>query len=173
MSRAANRGTKERKWLRNSGLICFTGLRDDSASSLVEMAIMLPVFILLAMGAAEFGTLAFYSIEVSNAARAGLAYGAQSPATAANTSGIQTAAQDDAPDVTRIATLAVTPTVACSCTSGTTITCTNAAANCTSPDRIIQTLHVATSATMTPFFHAEGMPASYTLTGSAYMRVQQ
>jgi Flp pilus assembly protein TadG len=69
-----------------------TTIRDEMGQAFVELAIVLPVAILLLVGAAEIGRLAFASIEVSNAARAGVAYGAQSHVTASDIAGIQTAA---------------------------------------------------------------------------------
>ena len=52
----------------------------------MELALVVPVFIALLLGAAEFARLAYAGIEVSNAARAGVAYGSQSSTTAADIS---------------------------------------------------------------------------------------
>ncbi len=77
--------------------------RDDKGQAFVELALVLPIFILLLVGAAEVGRIAFASIEVSNAARAGVSYGAQNHATASDTTGIQTAATQDETDLTALA----------------------------------------------------------------------
>ena len=71
--------------------------RDSEAGqALVELALTL-VFILipLLIGAAEFARAAYAYIEVSNAARAAVAYGAQTHATALDQVGMLTAARND------------------------------------------------------------------------------
>src|ERR1019366_1494941 len=72
--------------------------------SLVEVALTAPILILMFLGAAEFARIAFAAIEVSNAARAAVAYGAQNVSTAGDSSGIQTAATMDAGDIDRKST---------------------------------------------------------------------
>jgi Flp pilus assembly protein TadG len=144
--------------------------RDDKGQAFVELALVLPIFILLLVGAAEVGRIAFASIEVSNAARAGVSYGAQNHATASDSTGIQTAATQDGPDLTDLQAVA---TQACTCSSGTTITCANAAANCLSPNRIIEFVQVQTSAVVGTVFNFPGIPSSITLRGYAIMRVEQ
>src|ERR1700724_931527 len=75
------------------------GLKDEQGQSFVELALTLPVLTVILLGAAEFGRLAYAAIEVSNAARSGVAYGAQSPDKAADTTGMQTAATNDGSDI--------------------------------------------------------------------------
>jgi Flp pilus assembly protein TadG len=144
--------------------------RDERGQAFVELALVLPIFVLLLVGAAEIGRIAFATIEVSNAARAGVSYGAQNHATASDSSGIQTAAIQDGPDLTDLQAVA---TRACTCSSGTTITCANAAANCLAPSRIIEYVQVQTSAVVGTVFKFPGIPNSITLNGYAIMRVEQ
>jgi Flp pilus assembly protein TadG len=147
-----------------------TLIRDDMGQAFVELALVLPIFILLLIGAALFGRLAFAAIEISNAARAGVAYGSQNHTTASDNAGIQLAATQDAPDVTG---LTATATQVCSCTSGTAITCANAGTTCISPGRIIESVQVNTSATVNSLFNYPGMATTFTLHGQAIMRVEQ
>jgi Flp pilus assembly protein TadG len=145
-------------------------IRDDRGQAFVELALVLPIFILLLVGAAEVGRIAFAAIEVSNAARAGVSYGAQNHATASDSSGIQTAATQDGPDLTDLQAVA---TQACTCSSGSTITCANAGTNCLAPNRIIEYVQVQTSAVVGTVFKFPGIPSSITLRGYAMMRVEQ
>jgi Flp pilus assembly protein TadG len=148
-------------------------IRDDKGQAFVELALILPVFILLLVGVAEFGRLAYAAIEVSNAARAGVAYGAQNHATAADTAGIQTVATQDAPNIIGLTAVA---THACSCVTGatsTTITCSTAGTTCLSPSRIVLSVQVNTSAAVNTVFHFPGTPNTVTLSGQAIMRVEQ
>jgi Flp pilus assembly protein TadG len=150
-----------------------TTIRDEVGQAFVELALVLPVAILLLVGAVEIGRLAFASIEVSNAARAGVAYGAQSHITASDILGIQTAATQDAPNVTSIT---ATATQSCSCINGATttaISCSTAGTNCASPSRIIESVLVTTTAPVNTVFHLPGIPNTVTLRGQAIMRVQQ
>src|ERR1700733_8939384 len=78
----------------------YAALRDTAGGALVELALLIPVFVALLLGAAEFARLAYAGIEVSNAARAGVAYGSQSSTTASDITGMQTAATNDGANVT-------------------------------------------------------------------------
>src|ERR1700734_3835484 len=71
-----------------------------AGGAIVELALVLPIFSALLLGSAEFARLEYASIEVSNAARAGVAYGSQSSATASDFTGMQTAATNDGPNIT-------------------------------------------------------------------------
>jgi Flp pilus assembly protein TadG len=145
-------------------------LRNDHGQAFVELALILPLFLLLLVGAAELGRLAYASIEVSNAARAGVAYGAQSHFTASNITGIQLAATQDAPDVP---SLTATATISCTCTDGTTVTCSDAGSRCISPARILEYVTVNTAAPVDTVFHLPAIPNSVTMRGQAIMRVEQ
>jgi Flp pilus assembly protein TadG len=142
---------------------------NEAGSSLVELALMFPIFLILLVGSAEFGRLAYDAIEVANAARAGAAYGAQSNITASDTAGIAQAATQDAPNVTGVV---VTSSHSCVCSTGATLVCTNALANCASPARIIEYVQVNTTATVGPLFNYPGIPHTFALTGQAILRVE-
>ena len=68
----------------------------ERGQALIEMALVLPLLLILALGIIEVGRSAELAIVVSNAARAGAIYGAQNLAAAADTTGIRNAAQTDA-----------------------------------------------------------------------------
>jgi Flp pilus assembly protein TadG len=147
----------------------------DHGGALVELALTLPVLFAVLLGSAEFGRLAYVAIEVNNAARAGVAYGAQNTTTAANTAGIQTAATNDGADISGVKPigLAATATLSCTCSDGkTTITCANTTA-CISPYHVEEFLNVTTTATMDPTIHVPGLPTTYAMTGTATMQVIQ
>jgi Flp pilus assembly protein TadG len=144
--------------------------QSDEGSSIVEIAFLMPILMLMLIGATEMGRVAYYAIEVTSAAKAGALYAAQNRVTAANTTNIALAASTDAANVGGLATQA---TVSCTCTSGTSVTCSNAATNCTSPSRIEEFVQVKTTATINPIFNYPGLPASFALTGQSTMRVEQ
>jgi Flp pilus assembly protein TadG len=153
-------------------------LREDKGQAFVELALVLPIFILLLVGIVEVGRLAYATIEVSNAARAGVAYAAQNHTTAQDSTNIQLAATQDAPDVTSL-TAATSQSCACESSAGSMGafgSCTaisTAAGSCPSPSRIVLYVQVTTTAPVATVFHFPGIPSTVTLRGFASTRVEQ
>jgi len=145
-------------------------LRSASGGALIEVAIAMPILMLLLVGAAELGRLAYFSIEISSAAYSGASYAAQNRGTAASTANIATAASKDAANISGLVTVS---SVACYCSDGTAVTCANAATNCVTPAHISEYVKVSTSVPVSPIFSYPGLSATWTLNGSATMRVQQ
>jgi Flp pilus assembly protein TadG len=151
---------------------------EDIGQAFVELALVLPIFILLLIGAAEVGRLAYAAIEVNNAARAGVAYAAQTHTTASDTANITLAATQESPDIT---SLTATPSISCSCessagaipTPGSCSTTTINVTTCPNPSRIVEYVQVNTTAPVNTIFHFPGIPNSVTLNGQAIMRVEQ
>jgi Flp pilus assembly protein TadG len=138
-----------------------------AGQSLIETALLASFFALLLVGIAELGRVAYAAIEVSNAARAGAAYGAQNGSTASDTTGIATAAANDAANLTGLTT---TSSYACICSDGTASTCTHG--DC-STSHIEETLTVNTQVTFDPLIHLPGLPSTYTLKGKAVQKCLQ
>jgi Flp pilus assembly protein TadG len=72
--------------------------RRRRGAAAVELAITLPVLMLIVLGAIDFGRFAYYYIAVTNVARAGGAYGIMNPYTTATQSSWQTQVQQAAAD---------------------------------------------------------------------------
>lgn len=159
--------------------------RDNRGAALVEVAVTAPIFLLLILGAYELGRVAYFSIEVENAARTGATYGAVNVANATSANVAQ-AAKDDAPNLS----LSVTQGTACVCetvtSSGSTFTpssgsasCTSAAItgctaeNATSVHNVIGYVTVSTQATINSIVSIPGIPSSYTLHGYSQLRILQ
>jgi Flp pilus assembly protein TadG len=158
--------------------------RDDAGQALVEVAISVPLLLLLLLGAEEFARIAYASIEVSNAASAAALYAASSRGNAANSTNISAMALNDAANlgagtggavtVTNISTsctcanTAYTPT---SCTDNTTCTNNNTA--------MVETVTVNTQVTYKPLISYVGLgnsgwfsgPSTMTLKGQAIQTV--
>jgi Flp pilus assembly protein TadG len=141
--------------------------QSERGGALVELALVLPILAALVVGAAEFTVVERAAMEVSNAAMAGVQYGTQEPNTAADVTGIGTAAQNDAPDITLKPT---TATESCICSDGSASTCLPT--DC-SGSNIETILTVTTSTTVSPPVHLPGLPSSYTLTGQAIQKVKE
>jgi hypothetical protein len=89
--------------------------RREEAQSLVELALLMPLFLVILLGSAEFARFAWAAVLTSNAARAGAAFGAVSPTNAINGTGIATAAANDS---TNLSGLNTTSSVSCYCIYG-------------------------------------------------------
>lgn len=149
-------------WKRRSRLIA-----EETAQAFAELALTLPVLLALLLGATEMARVSYAAIEVSNAARAAVQYGAQSSATAADTTGMRTAATNEAPNVA-LGTTSVSTSYICSngsSTSGTPPTCSASA--------VETILTVNTQATVTPLIHLAFLPTTFTVHGQAVQKCLQ
>lgn len=148
-------------------------LRDsDSGQALVELSLTF-VFLLIPIliGSGEFARAAYAYIEVSNAARAGVAYGAQTHATALDTAGMLTAARNDYAFNPSALTL-VQSSYVCNCSdTGNSVSCTDGTA--CSGAHIELTLTVQTTATFNPGFYEPFLADSFTINGIAVQKVLQ
>jgi Flp pilus assembly protein TadG len=144
-------------------------MRGQHGQSLVEVALVTPLLLMLLLGTIEIGRYAYYGIEVANAARAGVQYGAQSLADSIDLAGIATAAKNDAPEVTN---LTVTSQNRCAC-SGTPSNFVGCPAQACGPGHPLVFLQVDTQAQIAPLFHYPGLPATFNASGQAIMRVAQ
>jgi Flp pilus assembly protein TadG len=153
-------------------------LRRQSGQSLVEVALLLPVVMVLLIGAIEVGRYAYISILVGNAAHAGAIYGAQSLPQSADTPGIQQAAYNDFQSNGQpVSSLTVTSSNSCGCDSGGTVTlagCTTAvnptAGTCTAGHWVV-IVSVTASGTFSSLFNYPGIPSSITVSRTSTMRV--
>jgi Flp pilus assembly protein TadG len=148
---------------------------DDTGQALVELAVSLPLFLLLVLGTAEIANIAWAAIQLNNAVHAGAQYGSISRTNAANATNVESAAQNEAPSLN--ITFPAAPTQACSCvTPGGTSTvyaCTAVVASCSSPDIILASVKVTAQASVRPIVHYPGLPATYTLHAQASMGIVQ
>ena len=139
--------------------------RGEQGASLVELALLLPFFVLLLLGAVDFGQAYYLSMEIAGAAQAGAAYGALNPS---DISGIQQAAVADAQNVPG---LTVTATVIDECSDGSlapNATSTQCTAAGTAPQVCL--VSVTVKATYTTLFPWPGIPSSIPFAAQAAMR---
>lgn len=107
-------------------------LHCESGSAIVEMALILPVLLLLLLGGVELGDMSYRATEMSNAARSAAQYAAMNGGaftdcngtfaggTCTATSGVVIAAKADAPWASRkCSNFAVSATSSCTCSNAT------------------------------------------------------
>lgn len=154
---------------RRGGLFLRAAFGQDTGQSLAEVALVTPLLLALLMGTIEIGRFAYYSIEVTNAARAGVQYAAQSLADSKDTPRIQQASRNDAPNLSN---LNVTSRDLCAC-SNTPSSYVGCPATRCSPGHPIVFAEVNTTGNIRPIFHYPGLPSSFRVNGQAIMRVAQ
>ena len=165
---------------------CGSGvLRSESGQSLVELALLTPFLLLMALGVIEIGRYAFISIVVGNAARAGAAYGAQGSAQAGDAAGIQNAAQNDFSSNGLSNAPTIASSNACWCDNAGALSSPvggTGAGNCGSVDprtacpsgqHWVVTLAVTATGTYKAMFKYPAIPSSISLTKTCTMRVAQ
>jgi Flp pilus assembly protein TadG len=141
----------------------------QSGQALLEVALVTPLLLLLAVGIIEIGRYAYYSILVADAARAGAQYGAQNLATAADNAGIRAAAENDGQN---LAPLNVTVQHECGCT-GSSIGGACPATSCASPNHALVYVKVTVSGKFNSLFKYPGIPSSISCDSTELMRVAQ
>ncbi|MGH9734935.1 MAG: TadE family protein [Candidatus Acidiferrales bacterium] len=160
--------------------------------ALLELALVTPLLLALALGVIEIGRYAYIAILVGNAAHAGAAYGAQSVATAADPNGIQTAAENDFRDNGQdVSNLDVDGGfgplyAACTCDSQGSelppqpsfcnpppVGSNNTAGSCPSGERWVVVVSVEASGTFRSLFSYPGIPRRITVDRTATMRVSE
>jgi Flp pilus assembly protein TadG len=142
----------------------YVRVRASSGQTVVEVALLLPLLLLLLVGLIELGRYAYFDILISNAARAGAQYGAQSLIQAADVAGIRRAAQNDG-----LAAMTITATQQCGCAAASLGGCPTGAV-CPQPLVYVQ---VTATDRYNSLFRYPGIPRNLTLTSTVTMRVSQ
>ena len=152
----------------------------DRGQSLLEFALMAPFLLLLMVGVIEIGRAIYYTVEVNNAATAGVQYGAQDTLTAQNFALMQSSATADANfPGNKMTAIAVN---GCYCDAGTGTSCTypiigqnqcTPEFSCPNGEQVVECVQVTTHATFDPLFGFPGLPAKYQANGQAVLRVRR
>lgn len=142
----------------------------QSGQAVVELVVIVPLLLLLMLGAVDFGRYVHDGIEVGNAARAGVQYGAQSVVASTDTTGIIAAAQSDAPD---IAGLSITASNYCTCdkAAGTQYAGCTGMPSCASSDHRDIYVAVVATRTFTPLVPYPGVPNPLLISRTASQQV--
>jgi Flp pilus assembly protein TadG len=149
-------------------------IADERGTDLLEVALMLPVLILMLLGVIEMGRYEALSIVVTNAARAGVQYGAQNLAAAADTTGIRNAALSDGQNISGLQV--VSPSgymgtfVLCGCAGVTPDT--TCPATCGAGQQLVY-VQVNTKGQFNSLFRYPGIPSPVTINSMAQMQVAQ
>ena len=183
-----NMGSSRRtsRVFKGRGFCSKAGLRRQSGQALVELAFVLPLLLLLALGVIEIGRYAYISILVANAAHAGAMYGSLGATQAKDQTGIKNAGLYDFAGATSGNTanngqipgnLTVTSAQTCGCdVSGgvTTAICdkgANPTAGTCAVGHWIVLVSVTASGTFNSLFNYPGIPKSINVSRTSTLRV--
>lgn len=140
----------------------------EDGSALVELALTLPMLLVMLLGAAEFATIAYAAIEVSNAAHTAAVYAASSQAALVDSGGITNAATADSSNMVGGASISVTSvTTACACanTAYTPSSCSDNQTCQKNNTSMVTTVTVNTQTTVSPLVSILGK--NFTLYGQS------
>jgi len=139
-------------------------LMGTEGGSFVELALILPLFLLIFVPTVDIGRAIYMSIEVAAAAQAGAAYGIQNPT---DVSGMQSAS---AAGISNLPGVSATAAYGCECSDGT-----SASASCaTTPTctyNYVNYVDVVASAPYSTTFNYPGLPSSLTISREIRLRV--
>jgi Flp pilus assembly protein TadG len=148
-----------------------TWRRSTLGNALVELALASALLALILLGATDFGRVFYTAMAVSHAAKAGVEYGAQSSAKAADTSGMTSAATTAASDLASWQYFTTTASKFCTCPSSTgVVACTGTPCG----TGVSQWVYASVTATaqFTTLVNYPGIPHSLTVTRGAIMRAK-
>ena len=137
--------------------------RRACGQSAIELALVLPLMILLLIAVCDFARLFYASIGVADAARAGVQYGAQNRTTAVDYAGMQQAALDDGAGISAIGANA---TSFCQCGTAAMSSCSS---TCTGT--VNNFVQVTVTASFKTILTYPGIPQPAPLSSTAVMEV--
>ena len=147
-----------------------TRKQTQRGSAVVEIVFIAPFMLLLFLGVCDFSLALNVAIDLSNAAFAGAQFGT-SPAQSSNTTGMKTAATNDAKGIPGFT---VTASKICTCTPGniqsaSQVSCSSTCTGYGTPAGYVQVQASATVKTLFPF---APIPATLPVSAIAILRVQ-
>ncbi len=143
-----------------------TRSKSSRGTATVEMAAILPILVLLSLGAADLGRIFYDAVGVASAARAGLSYGSLSAAKALETSISHALGHSDGADNGGVS---VSATRVCECAGGSVVDCDTGTCEGT-PPRVYVRVHAWKTFNTT--FPYPGIPDTVNLSRVFYMRAR-
>jgi Flp pilus assembly protein TadG len=157
----------------------------NSGGAAVELSFMMPVLLLLGLGAADYGVLMGSAASLEAATRSVAEYARNSAACAAGgltnsdcITGINSLVTTLTSNNTAIASATFIPSTVqanaanyCTCTDGSPVSCSST--SCALPDpRVLQYIQIVANQTYTPLVSYAGFFSSFPATGQTTIRIQ-
>ena len=141
--------------------------RAEDGTSITEMAFILPLLLVLTLGAVDFARAFYTGITLSNAAHAGVQYGHQTLGKTGDYTGMEQAADLDAQNLAE--GIAVTSTRFCRCPSGGAVDCINGICSGSTPEAYVS---VTATKTFNTLINYPGIPSTIAMSRTAIFRAQ-
>ena len=141
--------------------------RSEQGGAMVELAVVLPVLVLIAIGVMDYGRVYFTSIAVANAARAGAEYGTALTGNQNKTANIQGMALLDGAEAGPMTVDSVTTTCKC---GATRVACSGTTCAGYGVPRVY--VGVTVSKAVALILKYPGLPATITISRTATFRLQ-
>jgi Flp pilus assembly protein TadG len=132
---------------------------------MLELALSATLLLTVLTGVLELGRVFYVAAEVANAARAGVQWASINPGHPNNLTAIQTAAVNDAVNIT---SLTATASEFCQCDSGSTVNCTTGTCSSGAVRTYVQ---VVTSVPFNTIGTYSWIPKPFTVSAKAVLRV--
>jgi Flp pilus assembly protein TadG len=146
-----------------------TNRTNRRGSALIELAIVIPVLLLMCCGAMDFARVIYAGIAIASAARAGVQFGAFSPGNAGDIAGMSQAALNDVANQ-GLNNVTTSARIFCGCNNSTSeVSCTAATCAGKTPSGYVE---VTANYTFNTVVNYPGVPQSVVLNRTARMRVQ-
>lgn len=139
--------------------------RSERGGAMVELAVVLPVLILIAIGVMDYGRVYFTSVAVANAARAGAEWGAADIGHQTQFTNMENFARLDGAEA---GTMTVTASRVCRC--GATAVACSTSCGAYGPPRVY--IQVVATKPVTMLLNYPGLPATVTVSRTATFRLQ-
>lgn len=161
---------------------CVTRVKSEKGSALVELALCLPLLVLILVGTVDFARVFYTAIELQNGARAGAQYGASNTARSGDTAGMRSNATSAATDIVVDLAHPVSAEASrlCQClTDAGAVTvsvssCTDPiVASCPHNSHRVMTVTVTTTKAFTTIANFVGVPHLLTVSRAATLRVSE
>jgi Flp pilus assembly protein TadG len=143
----------------------------ECGSALVELAVVLPLLVLILVAAADFARVFYTANVLTSAARAGAQWGARTSSSYTDASGMQTIALSITNGNLSGTAAAVTPSHTCQCVLDTGAAGSGDCATCTTGHVMIR-VTVSVSKTFIGIIPWPGVPSNVPITRSATLRAQ-
>ena len=146
----------------------------ELGAAFVELAVSLPVLVVVVIGTADLGRIFYYTISLTNAARAGAQYAAYNSVRATKNAEITAAAQAAAPNIGSFTVSLATPANVCRCAQddgsafGSPVTCN---ITCPAGQHMLESVTVTVTRSFSTISRFPGIPSTFTLVRTATMRV--
>lgn len=134
----------------------------ERGQALVELALTVPLLMLILLGSAELARLAYAAIEIANAAEAGAQFATENPSTMNDAAGITLAAQNDATNLTGVTASPISWVTTCSDGSAY-----SASDNSCASGAALTAVTVKASVNFDPLIHLPLFPTTFTLNAYA------